>query len=216
MTPKVLLVGSTGQVGSELLPLLRKRYGQTRVIAGVFGPATDYAAIDGPKEVFDVTDASALAAVLGRYEIDTIYHLGGVLSAVGERDPSFAWRINMQGLKNVLDAAVASKVSRVFWPSSIAVYGPDAPHEKAPQDAPLNPTSMYGVTKVAGELLCSYYSHKFGLDTRVLRYPGLISSATPPGRSRRQCAKMYKSCPADVPGSSTVAPISRRHSTAAQ
>jgi nucleoside-diphosphate-sugar epimerase len=181
MAPKVLIIGSTGQVGSELLPLLRKRYGPSRVVAGVYGPETEYASIESPREIFDVTDQAALSEVVKRHGIDTIYHLGGVLSAVGEKDPGLAWRVNMQGLKNVLDTSVAAKVSRVFWPSSIAVYGPDAPRVNAPQDAPLNPTTMYGITKVAGELLCSYYFHKFGLDTRVLRYPGLISSRTPPG-----------------------------------
>ena len=181
MAPKVLVIGSTGQVGSELLPLLSTRYGASKVVAGVFGPETERASIEDPKEFFDVTDRAALESVVGRHGIDTVYHLGGVLSAAGERDPGLAWRINMQGLKNVLDVSVASKVNRVFWPSSIAVYGPDAPRKNAPQNAPLNPTSMYGITKAAGELLCNYYFRRFGLDCRVLRYPGLISSKTPPG-----------------------------------
>ena len=181
MEPKVLVIGSTGQVGSELLPLLRETHGFSNVVAGVYGPEKDYASIEAPREVFDVTDPLPLATVVKRYSIDTIYHLGGVLSAAGEKDPNLAWRINIQGLKNVLDVSVASMVSRVFWPSSIAVYGPDAPRKAAPQDAPLNPTTMYGITKVAGEMLCNYYFHKFRLDTRVLRYPGLISSKTPPG-----------------------------------
>lgn len=126
-------------------------------------------------------DRSALERVIKKHSIDTVYHLGAVLSAVGEADPQLAWNVNMQGLKNVLDASVASEVSRVFWPSSIAVFGPDSPRTNAPQGAPLNPATMYGVTKVAGELLCAYYFLKYGLDTRCIRYPGLISSKTPPG-----------------------------------
>ena len=181
MKSKILVTGSTGQIGSELTPLLRERYGTTQVVAGVHNPEHARVLGEGPREVFDVADRSALERVIKKHGIDTVYHLGAILSAVGEKDPNLAWKVNMDGLKNVLDASVASNVRRVFWPSSIAVYGPDAPRSKAPQSAPLNPTTMYGVTKVAGELLCNYYFLKFGLDTRILRYPGLISSKTPPG-----------------------------------
>ncbi|MDG6898684.1 MAG: NAD-dependent epimerase/dehydratase family protein, partial [Nitrososphaerota archaeon] len=181
MTPKVLVIGSTGQVGSELLPLLREKYGAQRVVAGVYGPERGYASIEDPREAFDVTDRPALETVIESHEIDTVYHLGGVLSADGEKNPDLAWKINIQGLKNVLDVSVSKKVGRVFWPSSIAVYGTDAPRRMAPQDAPLNPTTMYGITKASGELLCNYYFQRFGLDVRVIRYPGLISSMTLPG-----------------------------------
>lgn len=181
MKPKVLVTGSTGQIGSELTPLLRQRYGTAQVIAGVHNPEHAGVLGPGPREVFDVSDRAALEGAIKKHGIDTVYHLGAVLSAVGERDPDLAWKVNMEGLKNVLDASAALGVNRVFWPSSIAVYGSDVPRTKTPQNAPLNPTTMYGVTKVAGELLCNYYFLRSGLDTRILRYPGLISSKTPPG-----------------------------------
>ena len=132
-------------------------------------------------DVLDVLDYEALTQALKDSAANTVYHLGGILSASGERNPELAWRVNVQGLKNVLDASLAAGVSKVFWPSSIAVFGPDAPKLRAPQDAPLNPTTIYGVTKVTGELLCNYYFLKYGLDVRCLRYPGIISSETPPG-----------------------------------
>lgn len=181
MKPKILLTGATGQIGSELTLLLRERYGSSQVVAGVHHLEHAKGLGEGPQEVFDVRERVTIERLIKKHGVDTVYHLGAVLSAVGEKDPQLAWEVNMQGLKNVLDASLATKVSRVFWPSSVAVFGPDAPRTMAPQGAALNPTTMYGVTKVAGELLCNYYYLKFGLDTRILRYPGLISSKTPPG-----------------------------------
>ncbi len=180
MKGRVLVTGSAGQIGSELVPLLRARLGREQVVAGVHHQGQAHNLGDGPQTLLDVTDRSAVEQTVKEHSVHTVYHLGAVLSAVGESNPELAWEVNMQGLKNVLDACVAAGVARVFWPSSIAVFGPDAPRVNTPQNAPLNPTTMYGVTKVAGELLCNYYFLKFGLDTRCLRYPGLISSKTSP------------------------------------
>lgn len=175
------MTGAAGQIGAELVPLLRSKYGKDNVVAGLHRAQGIPALKDGPTIQLDISDPSALAAAVNENKIDTLYHLAALLSATGEKDPQLAWRINMDGLRNVLEVARNAKLSRVFWPSSIAVYGPDAPRTSAPQSAALNPTTMYGVTKVAGELLCNYYFLKYDLDVRVLRYPGLISSESPPG-----------------------------------
>jgi nucleoside-diphosphate-sugar epimerase len=181
LAPKVLVTGSAGQIGSELVPALRAKYGKDQVVAAVHKAPGGDAIREGPVETLNVGDSSAVSRTVRQYGIDTIYHLAAVLSATAEKNPDLAWEVNMQGLKNVLDVARQAKVGRVFWPSSIAVYGPDVPRTSTPQRAPLNPTTMYGVSKVSGELLCNYYFSKFGLDVRCLRYPGLISSETPPG-----------------------------------
>ncbi len=180
MNPKVLVTGAAGQIGAELVPLLRARYGRDQVVAALHKAAGSAAVRDGPLESLNVADSSAVSRVVRQYGIDTIYHLAAVLSATGESNPDLAWEVNMQGLKNVLDVARQSKLKRVFWPSSIAVFGPDAPRTNASQNAALNPTTMYGVSKVAGELLCNYYFMKYGMDVRCLRYPGLISSESLP------------------------------------
>ncbi len=181
MAPKVLVTGSAGQIGAELVPYLRSLYGNDSVVAGLHKTSGSPSLRAGPVEVLDVGDASALTRVVKEYKVDTIYHLAALLSATGENYPQLAWQVNMDGLKNVLEVARTNGLYRVFWPSSIAVFGPDSPRRNAPQKAPLNPTTMYGVTKVAGELLCNYYSLKYELDVRCLRYPGLISSETLPG-----------------------------------
>jgi len=172
----ILITGALGQVGSELTPLLQQRYGADTVLAtdiraGVSGP--NYARLD-------ITDAQALAALLEQHHIHTIYHLAAILSAVAEADPPRAWKVNMDGLFNVLEAARAVG-ARVFIPSSIAAFGPGTPLSNTPQDTLQRPNTLYGVTKVAGELLCDYYWTRFGLDVRGLRYPGLISYVAPPG-----------------------------------
>jgi len=135
----------------------------------------------GPFEYVDTTEKENIVKVVKKYDIDTIYHLAAVLSAVGEENPQQAWHVNMGGLYNILEVAREYNVVRVFWPSSIAVFGPNASRVETPQDAVLIPKTMYGVTKVAGELLCNYYFIRFGLDVRSVRYPGIISSETPPG-----------------------------------
>lgn len=181
MSPKVLVTGSAGQIGAELVPALRSRYGSEQVVAVVHKAAGPPVLREGPVETLDVGDSTALKKAVQQYGIDTVYHLAALLSATGENNPDLAWEVNMGGLKNVLDVARQSRLERVFWPSSIAVFGPDAPRTNTPQNAPMNPSTMYGVTKVAGELLCNYYFTKYGLDVRSLRYPGLISSEALPG-----------------------------------
>jgi len=181
LAPRVLVTGSAGQIGAELVPYLRSFYGNDNVVAGLHRAKGGPRLREGPIEILDISDASALTKVIKDHNVDTIYHLAALLSAVGENNPQLAWQVNMDGLRSVLEVARTNHLSKVFWPSSIAVFGPDAPRKNAPQSAPLNPTTMYGVTKVAGELLCNYYFLKYGLDVRSLRYPGLISSEAPPG-----------------------------------
>lgn len=181
MASRILVTGSAGQIGAELVPYLRQRFGNDRVVAAIHKATGSSSLKAGPVEVLDVANVEALAKVVKEYGVDTIYHLAAVLSATGENNPQLAWQINMDGLRNVLETARVHGVPKVFWPSSIGVFGPDAPRRAAPQTAALNPTTMYGVTKVAGELICNYYFLKYGLDVRCLRYPGLISSEAPPG-----------------------------------
>lgn len=179
---KILVTGATGQIGSELVPELRRRYGAENVIA-VFHetPPTPSLRDSGPYVYLDVTDRGAMEGVVRDQGIDVIYHLAAILSARGEREPELAWRVNMDGLYNVLEAARNHGVRRVFWPSSIAAFGPGTPKEKVPQETVLSPTTVYGITKVAGELLCTYYHRRYGIDIRCLRLPGIISAETPPG-----------------------------------
>ena len=180
MSPKILVTGAAGQIGSELVVALRKKYGEKNVVA-TDKAVTRAQVVPGVLEQLDVMHLSSVERALRSHQIDTVYHLAAILSAVGEANPDLAWDINMGGLKNVLDASVRHGVRRVFWPSSIGVFGPDAPKVAAPQDTALNPTTIYGVTKVSGELLCEYYFLKHALDVRSVRYPGLISSEAKPG-----------------------------------
>jgi len=179
LSPRILVTGAAGQIGTELVAALVRRYGSRNVVATdkVVGHNPGIAGL----EELDVLDAASVEKAIRENEIDTVYHLAAVLSAVGEQNPDLAWEVNMRGLKNVLDAASRAKVGRLFWPSSIGVFGPDAPKVMAPQETALNPTTMYGVTKVAGELLCEYYSFKHAIDVRSIRFPGLISSEARPG-----------------------------------
>jgi len=181
-TKRILVTGATGQIGSELTMELRKKYGSDNVIAvGHRRKPGEKLFRSGPFEYVDVTDKGDVERLVGKYDIDTIYHLAAVLSATGEQNPQLAWNVNMNSLYNILEIAREHEMVRVFWPSSIAVFGPEAPRINTPQDTALIPKTMYGVTKVAGELLCNYYFTKFGLDVRSVRYPGIISSETPPG-----------------------------------
>jgi len=180
LSPKILVTGAVGQIGSELVVALRERYGERNVVA-TDKAVTRAQVVPGVLEQLDVMHLSSVERALRSHQVDTVYHLAAILSAVGENNPDLAWDINMGGLKNVLDASVRHGIQRVFWPSSIGVFGPDAPKVNAPQDTALNPTTMYGVTKVSGELLCEYYALKHALDVRSVRYPGLISSEAKPG-----------------------------------
>lgn len=180
MSPRILVTGAAGQIGSELVLALRRRYGDGSVVA-TDKAVTRAQVAPGILEQLDVMHLSSVERAIKSHEVDTVYHLAAILSAVGEANPDLAWDVNMDGLKNVLDASTRHGVRRVFWPSSIGVFGPDAEKDGAPQTAPLNPTTMYGVTKVAGELLSEYYYLKHGLDVRSVRFPGLISSEAKPG-----------------------------------
>jgi nucleoside-diphosphate-sugar epimerase len=182
MQRKILVTGAMGQIGSELVPALRKIYGNEDVVAvGYDKEPSDEFKNSGPFEKIDARDKESVRALIEKYQINTIYHLVGILSAVGEKNPNLAWDINMTSLKNILDLAVEYKIDRLFWPSSIASFGPTTPLFDTPQNTILEPTTMYGITKVSGELLCQYYFIKYGLDVRSLRYPGIISWKTPPG-----------------------------------
>ncbi|MFC2023798.1 NAD-dependent epimerase/dehydratase family protein [Chloroflexota bacterium] len=179
---RILVTGAVGQIGSELTVELRRRYGAENVVATGHRTKPSAALCDGgPFEFIDVTRRETLDPVIERYDIDAIYHMAAVLSAVGEDRPQLAWNVNINGLYNVLELARERKLTRVFCPSSIAVFGPGTPCDNTPQETVLRPTTMYGVSKVAGELLCDYYVKRFGVDVRGVRYPGIVSSETLPG-----------------------------------
>lgn len=177
----ILVIGSTGQIGSELTMELRKRY-NGNVVAGYISGAEPKGILaeSGPSALVDITNGQQIADTVGRYRIDTIYNLAALLSAVAESKPQLAWKIGVDGLLNVLEVA-REKQCAVFTPSSIGAFGPDAPKDKTPQDTVRSPHTMYGVTKVTGELVSDYYFRRFGVDTRAVRFPGLISYVAPPG-----------------------------------
>ena len=177
---RILVTGAGGQIGSELVPELRRRYGEANVLATDIRPPGDDLMDAGPFQLLDATDPLSVGAAAVRFHADTIYHLAAILSAVGERDPRLAYQVNMGGLVAVLEVARDQECA-VFVPSSIAAFGPDTPPDPTPQDTIQRPTTMYGVTKVSGELLCDYYHLRYGVDTRGVRYPGIISHGAPPG-----------------------------------
>lgn len=177
---QVLVTGALGQLGSELVPALRERYGTDAVVVtDVRSPGDDVLAA-GPFHVLDATDGNTLLALVRRYRISRIYHLAALLSATAEGQPLHAWELNMSALISVLEVARQEGCS-VFTPSSIGAFGPNTPKDFTPQDTLQQPTSMYGITKVAGELLCNYYYRRYNVDTRGVRYPGIISNRTLPG-----------------------------------
>ncbi len=177
----ILIIGSVGQIGSELTMELRRRYGSEHVIAGFRKTQpSEELANSGPLERVDATDVERLNEVVKKYNIDTIYNLAALLSAVAEEKPQAAWNVGVNGVFNVLEVAREHNCA-VFFPSSIGAFGPTTPLDNTPQDTIQRPNTMYGVTKVAGELLSDYYHKRFGVDTRGLRYPGIISSVTLPG-----------------------------------
>jgi len=181
-SPRIMVTGAAGQIGSELTLALRGRYGNENVVAtGHKTKPSPKLRDSGPFEFIDVTRRETVEAVVDKFNVDTIYHLAAILSAVGEEKPHLAWDVNMNGLYNILEVARERAGVLVFCPSSIAAFGPETPRENTPQETVLRPKTMYGVTKVAGELLCDYYFHRYGLDVRGVRYPGILSSETPPG-----------------------------------
>lgn len=181
MMERVLITGSLGQIGSELMVALRDKYGADNVIVtGHVKAPSEEVLKAGPFETLDATHMESISHIVKKYKITTIYHMASILSASAEKNPQFAWHVNMDSLYNILEAGRLFKLS-LFIPSSIAAFGPSSPKDMTPQDTIQRPTSMYGVTKVAGELLCDYYYLKYGVDVRGLRYPGLISYATLPG-----------------------------------
>ncbi len=174
---KVLVTGALGLVGSDLTAELQKKHGKENVIASDLGLPENF---DGLSDVLDVRSKKDLENLVSKHGITQIYHLAGLLSAGGEKNPELAWAVNVGGLKNVLDVSVACKL-KVFWPSSIAAFGPTTPKHNTPQHTILEPTTMYGTNKVTGELLCQYYFLRYGVDVRSLRYPGLIGWKAEPG-----------------------------------
>jgi len=179
---RILVIGAVGQIGSELTMALRERYGNDNVVAcGRKTKPSEKLLNSGPFEFIDVTKRETVEKVVKEYDIDTIYNMAAILSAVGEDKPLLCWDVNVNGVFNILEIARTYSMKRVFVPSSIAVFGPETPRVNTPQETVLKPRTMYGITKVAGELLGDYYFRKFGVDVRGVRYPGIISSETPPG-----------------------------------
>lgn len=178
----ILIIGATGQIGSELTMELRRRYGNDHVVAGYIIGSEPKGELkeSGPSEVVDVTDGEMIASVVKKYHIDAIYNLAALLSVVAESRPKLAWKIGIDGLWNVLEVARENGCA-VFTPSSIGSFGPSTPHVGTPQDTIQRPQTIYGVSKVTTELLSDYYFHKYGVDTRAVRFPGLISNITLPG-----------------------------------
>ncbi len=175
-----LVTGALGQIGSELVPELKRHKGAGAVVMSDIKTLPAGAPVEGAFEHVDCTELNQLIEVVRRHDVGTIYHMAALLSAIAEERPQVAWQINMTSLYNVLETARQCGVA-VFFPSSIGAFGPTTPRDKTPQVTIQRPTTIYGVTKVAGELLCDYYAHRFGVDTRGLRLPGLISYVTPPG-----------------------------------
>lgn len=181
MTETIIVLGSNGQIGTELVMALRAKHGNNQVIASDI-KTTDNAAINsGPFELINVLDKENLHQIFEKYRPTQVYLLAAILSAVGEQKPKLAWDLNMNGLLNVLDLAVEFKIAKVFWPSSIAVFGPHSPKQNTPQFCIMDPNSVYGFSKLAGERWCEYYFLKYGLDVRSIRYPGLIGWRSEPG-----------------------------------
>jgi nucleoside-diphosphate-sugar epimerase len=180
-TERIMITGAAGQIGSELAVLLRERYGADSVLVTDIIRPSEKVLGAGPFEPLNVTERADVERVVRKHDIDTIYHLAAILSANGEKAPQKAWDVNINGLCNVLETARGLGSIRIFTPSSIAVFGPATPRVRTPQDTTLDPMTMYGVTKVAGENLCSYYVQKYGLDIRGCRFPGIISHEMRPG-----------------------------------
>jgi nucleoside-diphosphate-sugar epimerase len=178
---KILVIGASGQIGVELTLALRKLYGNASVVASDLREENDLLKGTGPYVSLDVMNKEMLHVQVIRQNFTQIYLLAAILSATGEKNPNLAWNLNMQSLLHVLDIAREEKLHKVYWPSSIAVFGPTSPKEDCPQQTIIEPTTVYGISKYAGEFWCNYYHHRFGIDVRSLRYPGLISYKSAPG-----------------------------------
>ncbi|TDQ32546.1 nucleoside-diphosphate-sugar epimerase [Zeaxanthinibacter enoshimensis] len=181
MHKSILILGACGQIGTELTLALRERYGNQQVIASDIREGSAQLMASGPFEMLDATNYGALEDVVMHYEIEEVYLMAAMLSATAEKFPMRAWNLNMNSLFNVLNLAKDKKIGKVFWPSSIAVFGPNTPKENTPQHTIMEPSTVYGVSKQSGERWCDYYHKKFGVDVRSIRYPGLISWKTAPG-----------------------------------
>jgi nucleoside-diphosphate-sugar epimerase len=178
---KILVIGASGQIGVELTLALRKMYGNANVIASDLREENDLLKGTGPYVSLDVMNKEMLHVQVIRQGITQIYLLAAILSATGEKNPHLAWSLNMQSLLNVLDIAKEENLHKIYWPSSIAVFGPTSPKQNCPQQTIIEPTTVYGISKYAGEFWCNYYNHRYGIDVRSLRYPGLISYKSAPG-----------------------------------
>ncbi|MFN8291862.1 MAG: NAD-dependent epimerase/dehydratase family protein [Chitinophagaceae bacterium] len=178
---KILVIGASGQIGVELTLALRRIYGNANVIASDLREQNPLLEGTGPYVSLDVMNKEMLHVQVIRQGITQVYLLAAILSATGEKNPGLAWNLNMQGLLNVLDIAREEKLHKVYWPSSIAVFGPTSPRQQCPQQTIIEPTTVYGISKYAGEFWCNYFHQRFGVDVRSLRYPGLISYKSPPG-----------------------------------
>ena len=178
---KILVIGSNGQIGTELVLSLRERYGNEAVFAADLSESCPAIIINGPYVQLDVLQKEALREYIISNEIKEVYLLAALLSATAEKNPDFAWKLNMEGLFTILDLAKEKHIDKIFWPSSIAVFGPTTPADKTPQYTSMEPSTVYGISKLAGERWCEYYHNKHQVDVRSLRYPGLISYKSPPG-----------------------------------
>jgi nucleoside-diphosphate-sugar epimerase len=181
MSENILVIGACGQLGTELVEELRKIYGDAHVIASDIRQSEEAVFKSGPFETLDILDKNRLSEILQQYKPSQVYHLAALLSATAEAKPKLGWTLNMDGLFNVLDAAVDFKIGRIYWPSSIAVFGPNTPVNNTPQNCVMDPNTIYGISKLAGERYCEYYFNKRGVDVRSLRYPGLIGYKSEPG-----------------------------------
>ncbi|WKW46047.1 NAD-dependent epimerase/dehydratase family protein [Myroides sp. JBRI-B21084] len=178
---KILIIGACGQIGSELTLKLREIYGLNNVIASDIRKGEQDVFKTGPFEIVDAMNYDQVAAVIEKHQINEVYLMAALLSATAEKNPAFAWDLNMNSLFHVLNLAKDGKINKIFWPSSIAVFGPTTPKQNTPQYTVMEPSTVYGISKQAGERWCEYYFNKFGVDVRSIRYPGLISWKTPPG-----------------------------------
>jgi nucleoside-diphosphate-sugar epimerase len=181
MRKKILIIGACGQIGTELTKQLRAKYGVENVVASDIRKLNNDVVNDGIFEVINALDFNQIEYIVEQYQVEEVYLMAALLSATAEKNPAFAWDLNMNSLFHVLNLAKAGKIKKIFWPSSIAVFGPTTPADLTPQYTIMEPTTVYGISKQSGERWCEYYHKVFGVDVRSIRYPGLISWSTPPG-----------------------------------